>query len=227
MKFKALLAEFIGTFTLLFAGIGAIAIDQHLGGKLGLVGVALAHGLAIAVMVSALGAVSGGHFNPAVTLGLLVGKKIDIASAGGYWVAQLAGAAAGAFAIKFASDPAAIEVARCGIPALTEGITQIQAIVLEAVATFFLVITVYGTAVDSRAPKLGGLMIGLSITVGILFSGPLTGGALNVARWFGSAVAIGDWTNLAVYIVGPLAGGLIAGLVYSTMFSSEADAATA
>ncbi len=224
MKFKALVAEFLGTFTLLFAGIGAIAVDQHLGGKLGLVGIALAHGLAIAVMASALGAVSGGHFNPAVTLGLLVGKKVDLTTAAGYWIAQLAGAAAGAFAIKFASDPAAIELTKCGIPAVSDGITVAQALVLETVATFFLVMTVYGTAVDKRGPKMGALLIGLSITMGIIFSGPLTGGALNVARWFGSAVVQGNWLNAVVYIAGPLLGGLLAGLIYSTLFAEPEPA---
>ena len=210
---KACVAEFIGTFTLIFVGVGAIYQNA------GLLAVAFAHGLAIAVMVSATGAISGGHLNPAVTFGVWVGGKIDLARGVAYWVAQLLGATAAAFLLLyvFAQLPNQVpsDIVAKGTPdLLREGITSGQGIVIEGVLTFFLVFVVYGTAVDGRAPKIGGLAIGLTVTLDILFNGPLTGAAMNPARVFGPALASGHWTNHLVYWIGPLAGGGLAGLVY-------------
>ena len=210
---KPCVAEFIGTFTLIFVGVGAIYQNA------GLLAVAFAHGLAIAVMVSATGAISGGHLNPAVTFGLWVGGKVDLTRLLSYWVAQLLGATAAAFLLLyvFAQLPNQVpsEIIAKGTPDLLQGgISSAQGIVIEGVLTFFLVFVVYGTAVDGRAPKIGGLAIGLTVTLDILFNGPLTGGAMNPARVFGPAVASGHWTNHAVYWIGPLAGGGLAGLVY-------------
>ena len=210
---KPCVAEFIGTFTLIFVGVGAIYQNA------GLLAVAFAHGLAIAVMVSATGAISGGHLNPAVSFGLWVGGKIDLPRLAAYWVAQLLGAVAAAFLLLyvFAQLPNQVpsDIVAKGTPdLLREGISSAQGIVIEGVLTFFLVFVVYGTAVDGRAPKIGGLAIGLTVTLDILFNGPLTGAAMNPARVFGPAVASGHWTNHAVYWIGPLAGGGLAGLVY-------------
>lgn len=221
MNPRALAAEFLGTFTLVFIGAGAMAADASTGGKLGLLGVALAFGLAIAVMASTLGATSGGHFNPAVTLGLLIGRQIEAGKAVGYWIAQMIGAVAGAFAIKAVGDPAALANSNYGQAITGDAITQGQAIGLEALVTFFLVMTVYGTAVDKRGPKLGALLIGLSITMGIIVSGPLTGGALNTARWFGPAVVGGGMSQWMIYVIGPLLGGALAGVVYPMLFSNK------
>src|ERR1043165_653166 len=213
MLLKQCVAEFIGTFTLIFVGVGAIYQEA------GLLAVAFAHGLAIAVMVSATGAISGGHLNPAVTFGLWVGGKIELTRGLAYWAAQLLGAMAAAFLLLyiFALLPhhVASEIVAKGTPDLMrEGISSAQGIVIEAVLTFFLVFVVYGTAVDGRAPKIGGLALGLTVTLDILFNGPFTGGAMNPARVFGPAVASGHCTNHAVYWVGPLLGGGLAGLVY-------------
>jgi MIP family channel proteins len=219
---KRCLAEFIGTFALIFIGIGAI---QHLGAVPGgLLGIALAHGLTIAVMVSATGAISGGHLNPAVTFGLLVGGKIDAAAAAAYWVAQLAGgtlAAVLAGALLSHGEVLSSKIILGGTPALGNGISVGAGIGIEAVLTFFLVFVVYGSAVDARAPKIGGLPIGLTVALDILFGGPLTGGAMNVARWFGPALATGNWANAVVYIVGPLLGGALAGLIYGRFLIKE------
>jgi len=208
---KQLVAEFIGTFTLIFVGVGAIYQNA------GLLAVAFAHGLAIAVMVSATGGISGGHLNPAVTFGLWVGGKIDLPRGLAYWAAQLLGATAAAFLLlavfpQLPNQTASTIIAN-GTPDLKD-ISQAQGIVIEAVLTFFLVFVVYGSAVDARAPKIGGLAIGLTVTLDILFSGPLTGGAMNPARAFGPALASGHWNNHIVYWIGPLAGGGLAGLVY-------------
>jgi MIP family channel proteins len=197
-------AEAIGTFALIFIGIGAIYNNP------GLLGVALAHGLTIAVMVSATAGISGGHLNPAVTLGLLVGGKINLRDSIAYWIAQLGGAtAAGLLAAQFIGMPAVMT----GTPDLGEKISQLQGIGIEAVLTFFLVFVVYGSAVDARAPKIGGLAIGLTVALDILFGGPLTGAAMNPARTFGPALASGHWNNHVVYWIGPMLGGLLAGVI--------------
>jgi MIP family channel proteins len=205
-------AEAIGTFTLIFIGVGAIYNNP------GLLGVAFAHGLAIAVMVSATAGISGGHLNPAVTFGLLAGGKIDLKGALAYWIAQLAGATvAGILCVKLLG----VAAVAGGTPDLAANVSQGQGIIIEAVMTFFLVFVVYGTAVDSRAPKIGGLAIGLTIAMGILFGGPLTGGAINPARAFGPALASGHWNNHIVYWIGPMLGGLLGGLVYGRFLIRE------
>ena len=209
-------AEAIGTFALIFIGVGAIFNLGTIPG--GLVGIAFAHGLTIAVMVSATAGISGGHLNPAVTLGLLVGGKISFRDTVAYWIAQLAGATAAAFlAAQFIGMPAIA----AGTPDLGDKISQLQGIGIEAVLTFFLVFVVYGTAVYMHAPKIGGLAIGLTITLGILFGGPLTGGAINPARTFGPALVSGHWNNHIVYWIGPMLGGLLAGLVYGRYLIRE------
>lgn len=108
-----------------------------------------------------------------------------------------------------------------GMPATIESVSQSRAIFLEAITTFFLVMTVYGTAVDGRGPKMGAWLIGVSITMGILIAGPLTGGALNTARWFGPALVSGQMGQAVIYIVGPLVGGALAGILYPLLFSEE------
>ncbi len=220
---KPCLAEFVGTFTLIFVGVGAI-YQQAQGAGGGLLAVALAHGLAIAVMVSATGSISGGHLNPAVTFGLLIGGKIDLSKTVAYWVAQLAGGSAAGFLLLGllpGGAEAAAKIVANGTPDLGAGVSVAQAIGIEAVLTFFLVFVVYGTAVDARAPKIGGLAIGLTVALDILFGGPLTGAAMNPARTFGPALASGHWNHHLVYWVGPLLGGAAAGLVYGRCLIRE------
>ncbi len=216
---KAFVAEFIGTFTLIIVGMFAIL---HLGDiPGGLVGIALAHGLAIAVMVSATAAVSGGHLNPAVTLGLLVAGKIDVGNAIGYIVSQCLGAiAAAALALAVWAPLAGV-----GIPAPADGVTATQVIILEAIVTFFLIFVIYGTAVDRRAPKVGGLFIGLTVTMGILMAGPLTGAAINPARHLGPAIFGGadHIANIWMYWAGPAIGGILAGLVWAAILEDRDD----
>jgi len=214
MDTKAFIAEFVGTFALIFVGVGAIAADYMTSGASGLVGVALAHGLVIAVMVSATGAISGGHLNPAVTIGALVGKKIAGGKALMYIVAQCLGAIVAALLIKLAVPAETLNSVNMGTPTLGIGITQTQGLVTEIVLTFFLVFVVYGTAIDARAPKVGGLFIGLTVALDILMGGPITGAAMNPARHLGPAVMGGGLEDLWLYWVGPIIGGIIAGFVY-------------
>ena len=216
MNDKALIAEFIGTFTLIFIGVGAIAADYITAGALGLTGIALAHGLAIAVMVSATAAISGGHLNPAVTIGLWTAKKIDTANAAGYVIAQCLGAIAAAFLIKMAVPAEALAAVNMGTPALGPGISANMGLITEIILTFFLVFVVYGTAVDARAPKVGGLFIGLAVALGVLMGGPISGTAMNPARHLGPALLGGGLQNIWIYWVGPVLGGILAAQVYKT-----------
>jgi MIP family channel proteins len=216
MRINALVAEFIGTFALIFIGVGAIAADTMTDGALGLTGIALAHGLAIAVFVSATGAISGGHLNPAVTIGLFVAKKYDLQTTIGYVISQCLGAIAAAILIKCAVPDAVLTSINMGTPGLGIDITPKMALVTEIILTFFLVFVVYGTAVDSRGPKVGGLFIGLTVTLDILMGGPISGGAMNPARHLGPALLGGGFMHAWVYWVGPIAGGILAALVYKT-----------
>ncbi len=214
ISFKPLVAEFIGTFTLIFIGVGSIAADYISGGKLGLTGIALAHGLAIAVMVSATAAVSGGHLNPAVTIGLWFVQKINSTNAIAYVIAQCLGAIFAALLIKGAIPAAVLTAVSMGTPALGTGISANAGLLTEIVLTFFLVFVVYGTGVDVRAPKCGGLFIGLTVALDILMGGPISGAAMNPARYIGPALLGGGLQNWWIYIVGPICGGILAAAIY-------------
>jgi MIP family channel proteins len=218
--FKQCVAEFIGTFALIFIGIGAIHNNSP-GVGVGLLGVALAHGLTIAVMVSATGGISGGHLNPAVTLGLLVGGKITLVKSIAYWLAQLSGAAAASFLLVALFAQNGVAIVAGGTPDLAPDISTNVGIAIEIVLTFFLVFVVYGSAVDVRAPKIGGLAIGLTVALDILFGGPFTGASMNPARSFGPALASGHWNHHFVYWVGPMFGGVLAGLIYGRFLIKE------
>lgn len=216
MKINALIAEFIGTFTLIFVGVGAIANAQN-----NLTGIALAHGLAIAVMVSATAAVSGGHLNPAVTIGLLTAGKIDILNAIGYVIAQCLGGISAAFLIKLCMPAALLSAVNMGTPAPGAGISTTMALITEIILTFFLVFVVYGTGVDKRAPKVGGLFIGLTVALDILIGGPISGAAMNPARHLGPALLGGGTELIWLYWLGPVTGGILAALVYKTFLEAK------
>ncbi|MDP9483929.1 MAG: aquaporin, partial [Chloroflexota bacterium] len=186
----ALVAEAAGTCLFFIVGAGSIVLGTFAPPGPGLLGVAFAHGLILAVMVSSLGAVSGGHFNPAVTFGLWIAGKIDAPRAVMYVVAQLIGAVVAGLALRFIF-PDAWQATNIGVPALAAGVSPATGIALEAIMTVVLLLAVFGTAVDPRGPRIGGLAIGLAITADILVGGPVTGAAMNPARWFGPAVASG------------------------------------
>jgi aquaporin Z len=206
MKISALIAEFIGTFALVFIGAGAGALQVG-----GLVGVALAHGFTLAVIAFAYGHISGAHINPAVTFGLWVGRTIDTLTAITYIVAQLLGGiAAGYVLMVVLGGP----LNGLGATVLASGTTPIQGLVVEAILTFFLVNTVFNTAVSGRAGGHAPLAIGLTLAFSILMGGPLTGASLNPARTLGPAVAAGNYADIWLYFAGPALGGLAAALLY-------------
>jgi MIP family channel proteins len=209
MNTRALVAEFIGTFALIFIGAGAGAL-----GVGGLVGVALAHGLVVLTFAYNYGHISGTHVNPAVTVGLWVGQQIDTASAIGYIIVQLLGGIVAGFALNFLIGATHPEL---GATVLT-GVTPIQGLIIEAILTFFLVNAIFNSAVSGKAGNLAPLAIGLTLTLAILMGGPLTGASLNPARTIGPALASGNFSNLWVYIVGPVIGGVLAALLYNNLF---------
>jgi MIP family channel proteins len=223
---QKLVAEFLGTFALIFFGAGAICADHYLqgSGSIGLLGIALAHGLAIAIMVSAVGHISGGHFNPAVTIGFWVTKRINTIDTIAYWIAQLAGAAAAAFFLKAVVPAETWRAVALGTPDLARDFPRWAGMSLEALGTFFLVYVVFATAVDEKGAfrSIAGFGIGLIISLDIMVMGPLTGAAVNPARAFGPALAADHWTNHGVYWVGPLAGGFLAGLLYDSLYLKKA-----
>jgi MIP family channel proteins len=208
------LAEAFGTFAFVFVGAASVAERSAPGAAYGLLGVALAHATALSVMITATMAISGGHLNPAVTLGLLAARRTTARTAAAYIPAQLIGAVLGALALKWVFPPAGLRAESLGTPALAANVTFAQAISLEAILTFLLVSAVFGTCVNAEAPKVGGFGVGLVLLFDILIGGPLTGAAMNPARAFGPALVAGQWVAHAVYWVGPILGGLVAALLW-------------
>jgi MIP family channel proteins len=229
-KPQKIAAEFIGTFAFVFFGVGAIVADQFLRTNspslpgFGWLGVALAQGLAFGVVVTALGHISGGHFNPAITIGFWVTRKISSFDTIVYWVAQFGGAIAAAYLLRTLPFEAWSSV-QLGTPALAIGITRATGIIFEAAMTFVVVFVFFATNVDRRnaSPQTSGLAVGLAVTIAVLLGGPFTGAALNPARVMGPALAANHWTNIGVYMIGPLGGGVVAGWLYDTLFLSKKE----
>lgn len=226
---KSCVAEALGAGALSFIGAGVICMDAKMGAAgAGLLGIALAHGIILSIGVSATMNVSGGHLNPAVTIAMLFTGRISLANAVCFVLSQLVGATiAGAlvymiFKGMMAGDVSVVKAAGLGTPQYNPAqINMGLAILIEACLTFLLVFAIFGTAVDPRAPKIGGFGIGLTIAADILLGGPLTGAAMNPSRTFGPGIVAFFTGNLdvfpgqhVVYWVGPVAGALIAAWMY-------------
>jgi MIP family channel proteins len=216
---KAAVAEAIGTFALIFIGVLAVsagAFVQAPSGFVNLMSIATAHGLTILAMVAIFSAVSGGHFNPAITAGFVATGRMPVTTGAVYWLAQLIGASLAALLLVPILGTALVGL---GTPALGPGVSVASGIIVEAIGTFFLILAVFGTAVDGRAPRnIFPIVIGLTIAFDIMAFGPLTGGAVNPARAFGPALASGHWSNQLVYWIGPIVGGVLAALVEHHFF---------
>lgn len=215
---KKLGAEAVGTFVFVLVGAGsAVGMSSLLNPNSGaaILVAAFANGLGLAMAVSATMGVSGGVLNPAVALGLWAGKKLPAKDVVPYILAELVGAIAAGLALV-ASFPSVLGSAvQWGSPTLSGLLSVWQGIAIEALLTFVLVTAVYGTAVDSRAPRIGGLGIGLAVLADVLVAGNLTGAAMNPARAFGPMIAAGFYPGYwYVYLIGPIIGALAAGLVY-------------
>ena len=217
---RPLVAEFIGTLLFVFLGAGSVVAFVANGpttGSIGPVGVALAHGVGMAVIVSMTMNISGGHINPAVTFGLWIADRMPGKLVWQYILAQVLGAVAGAALVKAVLPRMAVGVALVGTPRLASEVGFMQGVWIEALLTFFLVSAVFGTAVSSEAPKIGGFGIGLAIFVAALVAGSFTGAVMNPARAIGPALVAWQWNAHAVYWIGPLIGAGVAGALWKAV----------
>lgn len=211
-------AEVIGTFLLVFIGAGAIISN------VGIVGVALAHGLALAIGISALGRISGGVFNPAVSVALALIGRISWGKAATFTVAQLVGGALAGYILVTLYPAQSVSAASLGTPMLAPGVSVLQGVIMEAILTFFLMTAILGTAVDPKGPRqLAGFGIGLVLVFDILAGGSLTGASMNPARTFGPALAGGYWAGHWVYWVGPMLGAGVGALLYDKVIAPDRD----
>ena len=211
---RPVVAELVGTFLFVLAGTASMAANAASNQGIGLVGVAAAHGLALGILVTATMNISGGHLNPAVTAGMLLVKRIDAKTAGLYVAAQLLGAVLAALVVKGLLPWGAVNATSGGTPQFSTHQGFVQGIILEALLTFFLVSAVFGTAVSTDAPKVGGFAIGLTVFASVLALGPFTGAALNPARAFGPAVVFREFHQQGAYWIGPLIGAALAALLW-------------
>lgn len=210
--FGAYLAEFVGTFTLVFAGCGAIVIDSVSHGQITHVGVAITFGLVIGAMIYATGHISGAHFNPAVTLGFALTRHFPFSYVPLYWLAQLLGAASAALLLRVLFG----DVAHVGatVPSGGDG----QSLVLEIVLTFFLMFVIMAVATDDRAVgQAAALAIGGTVLLDAMFGGPISGASMNPARSFGPALASNMWAHYWLYVVAPIAGAIVGAFAYELM----------
>lgn len=214
---RAHLAEALGTFALVFFGCGAIAVEAQTG-QLGHPGVALAFGLVIAVMIYALGHISGAHFNPAVSIGFAVGRHFPWSRVLTYSAFQVAGAVAGAALLRLSLGDAAV----LGVTAPSG--TDLQAVAWEAVLTFTLMLVITAVATDTRAVgEAAALAIGGTVALGAMVGGPVTGASMNPARSLGPALVAGDLDAIWVYLVGPILGAVAAAIVYRVLRGTDTD----
>jgi MIP family channel proteins len=216
-----LLAEFIGTFTLIFIGAGAGAVVGGGAGLNGITAVALAHGLTVMAFAFAYGSVSGGHFNPCVTVGVLAAGAMRAGEAAGYIVSQLIGGIVGALCLSAVLGGAQTGL---GMPTLAHDvaigatfltITPAAGFIIEALLAFFLVTVVLSTAVAGRAGNLAPLAIGMTLTLNILMGGALTGAAFNPARALGPMVATGNFSDAWLYLTAPIVGAIVAAIMHT------------
>jgi aquaporin NIP len=205
---RMLTAEFIGTFALVFAGCGAIMVDANTG-ALGHVGVAITFGLVIMAMIYAVGHISGAHFNPAVTFTFALSRHFPWPRLFGYWSAQLLGALTAALLLRGSLG----DIAHVGatLPSGSQG----QSFLWELVMSFFLMFVIMAVATDTRAVgEAAAIAIGGTVGLDAMFGGPISGASMNPARSIGPALVSGDLHALWLYIVAPIAGAALGGVVY-------------
>jgi len=222
---RRLFAELLGAFALVFVGAGTI-MSVGPQANAGTLDVALATGLTIAVMVAAVGHISGGHFNPAITFGFILTRRMSAALGGLYWIVQLAGGVLAALLLRWIFPASYRDATNLGAPSV-HTIDIGAALVIEALITFFVVWVVFSLTTDERNSfaSVGWLAIGLVFVFGTLFAGPLTGAAFNPARAFGPELISNTWNDAWIYYVGPLAGGAIAALLYDEVYLRAAGSA--
>lgn len=214
-------AELYGTFALVFFGCGAVIMESFPTARYGLMGIALVHAVVLSVAITSTMAISGGHLNPAVSIGLWVTRRTSGQDTFVYVLSQLAGALLAAFTLKVFLPAGVAKFVMWGTPSIYAGMTFSTATMLEGLLTFFLMSAVMGTAVSSAAPKVGGFGIGLTLFFAIMIGGPFTGAALNPARAFGPAVVSGNLGSLGAYFIGPIVGAIVAALLWDRVLLKE------
>jgi len=219
--FHKYVAEFAGTFVLVFIAAGSNAIDHLSHGYLGLTGMAVVTGIIVMVMIYAIGHISGAHINPAVTIAMAATRNIGLRDGLAYIISQISGACAASIMLMeiFPSELSSVNL---GATSLGANIAPEMGILIEAILTFLLVFTIFGVAVDTRSPPdMAGFAIGAFVLLAIFFGGPVTGASMNPARSFGPALIAGYWTDHLVYWIGPIIGGIVAALLYDNVFIQE------
>ena len=221
---QALHAEFLGTLFLCFAGIAAIlSSTPAVGSGAGIVGIALAHGLALSIAVNAFGGISGAHHNPAVSTGFLLIGRLPPSRFIPYVIVQLAGATVAAASCRALFPAEAVMQAQLGIPLPAAWASTSVVLLAEFIMTFLLMTAIIGTAVDERGKgvKIGGFGVGLTVTFDILAGGAVTGASMNPARSFGPALVQGNWLLHWAYWVAPIAGACVAAVLYEKVLLKE------
>lgn len=212
---RAMLAEMIGTFALVLAGTGAVVSNAVSDGALGHVGVSLTFGLVIMVMIYATGHISGAHFNPAVTLAFALVRHFPAERVLPYMAAQFIGAIAGSAAVRFLIASGG-NAGGLGVTHPVNG--ALSGAIFEGILTFILMFVIMAVATDVRAVgQAAAIAIGGTIGLEALFAGPITGASMNPARSLGPALVAGDFADLWVYLVGPVAGAALGALVYRAL----------
>jgi len=219
VRTRAWLAELVGTFAFMTVLAASVIVATGAGGGYGLLGIATAHGVALAALVSTFGPASGGHFNPGVTFSAWLGRKIETLDAVVYVVVQVAGAVGAAVFLRVLFTRAQWAPSNLATPGLS--VSAGKGLLAEAVFSFIFFIVIWGTGIDERGPRIGGIAIGFTLFGLLLIDGPLTGAGLNPARYLGSAIVSGHYTNWWVYIVGPAIGSVFAAS-YSYLFMGTA-----
>ncbi|MFO0794571.1 MAG: aquaporin [Candidatus Brocadiaceae bacterium] len=223
--YKKYMAEFVGTFALVFIAAGSVCADFYLrqsGGQgLGLLGISIAFGVVVSAVIYATSYVSGSHVNPAVTISFWITKRMDPNTAIMYIISQIAGATVAGLALK-TLFPDAAKTVYLGTCMLAPGVSIGRGILMEFIISFLLIFTIYGTLVDRRAPAgFAGLAIGLVVLFGSMIGGTISGGAMNPVRVFGPAIASGQFTHHYVWWTGPILGGILGGIVYDKLFAER------
>ena len=220
---RRLAAELFGTFGFVFFGCGVVVANAYPGANIGIGQIALVHGIALAVMVTMTMAISGGLLNPALTVGMLVARRLDLKSAIGYIIVQCIGAVLGALALRLLFPEGIARLVSYGTPLISNTVTLPQAIAIEALLTFLLMSAVFGTAVSANAPRVGGFAIGLTVYACILLAANLTGPAINPARAFGPAVVSGVWVGHIAYWIGPIVGAVLSAILWDRLLLPPRD----
>lgn len=206
---RALIAEFIGTFGLVFAGTGAIIINEMTSGQIGHLGIAITFGLTVMAMIYALGHISGAHINPAVTIAFALTKRFSWRNVPLYCLFQIAGAIGASLVLR------ATLGSHANLGATLPAGSDSQSFVLEVVLTFFLMLVVMSVATDVRAVgHAAGIAIGATVALEAIFAGPISGASMNPARSFGPSLVGSTWDSQWIYLTAPVIGAATAALLY-------------